>query len=76
MVFAQGVHDYMRPRPPVEYVSEDVEGVDGETLYEVAHRHDELVCPAYVDDGADDDVYVRLLVRAGAALVQQLLYDV
>ena len=43
-------------------VSDDMEGVDGETLDEVAHRNDEIVGTFRRDDGADDDVDVCLLV--------------
>ena len=73
MIVAQGIENYVGTGSPVENVSENMKGVDGQPLDEVAHRHDEFICPADIDDRTDDDVDIGLLVRIGAALVQEFL---
>ena len=45
MVIAQCVHDYVCPRSSVVDVAHDVQGVNRQTLYEVAHGNDEVVGP-------------------------------
>ena len=54
MIVAKDVHDMMRSVSAVEDVAQDVEHVDGEPLYQVTERDDEVVGTA----GADDAVSV------------------
>ena len=57
-------------------VAEYVQLVDGQTLYDVADGHYEVVGTAGGDDGVHDDGHVGCLVLVVGAFVQQLLYDV
>ena len=76
VIVAQYIHDFVGTRSAVVYIAQDVQHVDGELLYEVAHGDDEVVGPLRRDDGAHHYVYIGLLVGVARVLVQQFLDDV
>ena len=62
MVVLHLVEDDVRPRSTVVDVAEDMEGVDGKTLYHIGDGDDEVVGPARGDDGIDNHVDIGGLV--------------
>ena len=76
VVTGKGVHDDVGSLTTVVDVAEDVELVNGELLYDVADRYNEIVGPSGRDNGVDDAVDVGCLVGIVGGLVKQLLYDV
>ena len=54
-------------------VADDVETVDGQTLYQLTHGGDEVVGASRRYDGRDNLLEIVLLVGVGLGLVEQLL---
>ena len=76
MIVAKDVHDVVRSVSAVENVAQDVEHVDGEPLYQVTERDDEVVGTSGADDAVHNDFHVCLLVGQDGAFVQEFLDDV
>ena len=78
VVIHQCFHDEMRSRSAVEDVAKQMQLVDGEPLYEIAYRDDEVVCALCCYDGLHNHVVilVTLVTYTAVALVHQLLYYV
>ena len=76
VIVAQGIHDNVWAGTSVKDISQNVKHVNGKPLYQVAESDDEVISPVGIDDGADNDIDVGLLVGVHAAFMQQLLNDV
>ena len=76
VVGAEYVHNLVGIRTTIEHIAEDVKLVDGELLNKVADGNYEVVGTVDIDDGADDYIYISLLVRVESRLVEQLLNDI
>lgn len=64
MIVAQGIHDNVWAGTSVKDISQNVKHVNGQPLYQVAESDDEVISPVGIDDGADNDIDVGLLVRS------------
>ncbi len=70
VVIAQYVHNAVGGGTTVEYVTQHMQCVYGEPLDEVAQGDDKVVGTACGDNGADDDINIRLLVGNHRTLMQ------
>ena len=66
----------MCSRSAVEYVAQDVQLVDAQTLYQIADGADEFVGPSGGDNRFDDTVEIGLFVVVLWRFVQQFFYNV
>ena len=60
----------------VKDVAQNVQHIDGQSLYQVTESDDEIIRTAGADDGIHDDTHVCLFVRQNSTFVQQFLNDV
>ena len=76
VVGAEYVHNLVGIRTTIEHIAEYVELVDGELLNKVADGNYEVVGTVDIDDGANDYIYISLLVGVESRLMEQLLNDI
>ena len=65
----------MGTRASVEDITQDMQLVDGQTLYDITDSNDEIVGSPRRDDGIDDDGYIGSLVRFLRTLERVYLLD-
>ena len=70
------VHDAVRARTTVVYITQYVQLVDGKTLDDIGNGHDEVVGTTCGNDGVDNYVDIVGLVLVFRPLVEQFLNDV
>ena len=73
MVVADRIHDDMRTGSAVVDVADDVQRVNCQTLYQLAHGNDEIVGAAGVYDCGYNLVEVGVFIWIGLCFVQQFL---
>ena len=76
LVFPQLLHHQVRMGTPVEDVSDDMEGIDGKAVDQVAEGRDEALSGADPYDGVYDGTVIGLLVVLRLIHLEKLLYDV
>ena len=76
MVIHQQIHDDIRTRAAVEDIPHDMQVIDDQTLDQVAHRDDELLCAVGLDDGRNNRIEVFALIVNVIILVEQFVDDV
>ena len=76
VILSQGVHNLVGSRASVVDIAQNVELVDGQSLYDVADGTDEIVGASRRDDGIDNDGHVGSLVLVVCSLVEQFLDDI
>ena len=76
MVLSQGVHNLVGSRTAVVDVAENMQLVDGQTLYDVTDSRDEIVSATGGYNRIDNDADVGGFVAVAETLVEQFLDDV
>ena len=67
----QNIHDSCRVRTSVVNIPNDMEGINGKALNQMAQGCDEAVCLIQIDDGADDFIIIHFLISAHIVLMEQ-----
>ena len=71
VIMFQNIHDSCRVRTSVVNIPNDMEGINGKALNQVAQGCDEAVCLIQIDDGADDFVIIHFFISAHIILMEQ-----
>ena len=71
MIMFQNIHNGCRVRASVVNIPNDMKGINGKTLNQVAQGCDEAVCLIQIDDGADDFIIIHFFISAHIILMEQ-----
>ena len=76
VIVTERIHDDMSSRTAVINITHNVQGVNGQPLYQIAHSDYEIIGTFGRNDGTDDDIDISIFVRVNGRLVQQFLNDI
>ena len=76
MVLCQGIENDVGSCTTVVDVTQDMQTVDGQALYDCSNGTDEVVSTASRDNGIDDDIHIGSLVMVVGAFMEQFLNDI
>ena len=76
VILCKGVENDVCSGATIVDVTQDVQTVDGQALYDCSNGTDEVVSTASGDNRIDDDIHIGSLVMVVGALMEQFLNDI
>ena len=76
VIIAKRIHNNMCPRTTVINITNNMQGINGKTLDQITHSYDKVIGTLGRNDGTDDDINIRMLIRIYSRFMQQLLNDI